>query len=149
MRPLGKIVILSAIIFSIYILALAFDNDSLKIHPFIQSTASCMQCHSKNDKKIINPVITCSQFCLSCHKNIKNHHSIDVKINGKLREEFKLTAKKRLTCTTCHNLNNNRFDTTSWKAESLYEKAFSGKSQYKTYYLIKKNNNGQLCKTCH
>jgi hypothetical protein len=146
---MGKIIILFSVIFSIYIFAIAFDIESIKIHPFIQSTTSCLQCHSKNDKKIINTTVTCSQFCLSCHKDNKNHHAINVKLREKLPEEFKLTDKNRLTCITCHNLNNNRFDNSSWKAESLYEKAFSGKSQYKTYYLIKKNSSGQLCKTCH
>jgi hypothetical protein len=149
MRRWGNIFILIICIFTLYIFAIAFDNESLTIHSFSQSTAYCINCHLKNDKKIINPNITCSQLCLTCHKDIKDHHIINIKIAGKLPEEYKLTDKKRLTCSTCHNLNNVRFDNSSWKAQSLYEKAFAGKSQYKTYYLIKKNNDGQLCKTCH
>ena len=36
---LGKLIIIFVVIFSLYILAIAFDDESLKIHPFTQSTA--------------------------------------------------------------------------------------------------------------
>lgn len=149
MRRRGIILILFCIMLAAYLFATADNNGSLKIHPFTQSAAYCTSCHSKNDKKIINPNITCSELCLTCHKDINNHHKIDVRINKKLHEKFILTKKKRLTCITCHRLDNVRFDTSSWKAESLYEKVFAGKSQYKTYFLIKRNNDGSLCKICH
>lgn len=149
MRFMGKIIILFSGILTIYILAIAFDNESLKIHPFTQSTTNCLRCHLKNDKKIKDTNIICAELCLTCHKEMKNHHIINVKIVEKLPGELKLTEKKRLTCISCHNLNNMRLDKSSWKAESLFDKAFTGTSQYKTYYLIKKNNDGQLCKTCH
>jgi hypothetical protein len=149
MRRWGIIFILIIGIFTLCAFGIASDNESLKIHPFTQSTAYCSNCHLKNDKKIINTKIICSQLCLTCHNEMENHHIINVKIVGKLQEDFNLTEKKRLTCISCHSLNSTRFDNSSWKAQSLYEKAFTGKSQYKTYYLIKKNNDGQLCKTCH
>jgi hypothetical protein len=149
MRRMGKKVILLSGILSIYILATAFDNESLEIHPFIQSTTYCTHCHAKNDKKIPDLNRTCAELCFTCHKEIKNHHAINIKIAEKVPGELRLTEKKRLSCITCHSLNNSRFDNSSWKAESLYEKAFAGKAQYKTYFLIKKNNDGQLCKTCH
>jgi hypothetical protein len=149
MRRIIIAILLLCGILSIYILATAFDNESLKIHPFIQSPASCAQCHLKNDKKIIDPGITCGELCFTCHKDMKDHHAINIKMADKIPGELRLTEKKRLSCTTCHNPGNARFDSSSWKAQSLYERTFGGKSQYKTYFLIKKNNDGQLCKTCH
>jgi hypothetical protein len=149
MHRIGKRILLLSGILSIYILSTAFDNKSLEIHPFIQSTAYCTPCHSKNDKKIIDRNKTCAELCFTCHKEIKNHHVINVKMAETHPGELRLTEKKRITCITCHSLDNSRFDNSSWRAESLYEKAFAGKSQYKTYFLIKKNNDGQLCKTCH
>jgi hypothetical protein len=149
MRRMGLTVLLSCFIITAYIFATAFDNESLKIHPFVQSASNCTQCHSKNDRKISDPATPCSELCFTCHYDMKNHHAINVKVSGKTPEELRLTGKKRLSCNTCHRPDSARFDSSSWKAESLYEKAFGGKSQYKTYFLIKKNNDGQLCKTCH
>jgi hypothetical protein len=133
------------------VFAAAFDNETLKIHPFVKDANNCATCHNKINKniKLSDPALACAPQCLTCHKEMKNHHAINNKIIEKLPEEFILTGKKRLTCITCHNLKENRFDSKSWKAESLYEKIFSGTPRYKTYFLIKKNNNGQLCKTCH
>jgi hypothetical protein len=128
----------------------ALSNDAINIHPFIQSKDYCVKCHAKDKKNLISdPAIACAPLCLSCHKDIKNHHSVNVKIVEKLPEEFNLTKKNRLTCITCHNVKIMRFDNSSWKSESLYEKVFKGTTKHKTYFLVIKNNEGQLCKKCH
>ena len=62
---------------------------------------------------------------------------------------FRLSENKKIACITCHDLNNKRYDKTSWKSESLYDRVFSKPTKYKTYYLVIKNNEGQLCITCH
>jgi hypothetical protein len=145
-----KIFLLSGCIIIIYSFCSALDNESLTIHPFLQSGTYCMDCHAKDNKiKITDTSPVCSQYCVTCHKSMENHHAINIKIKEQLPDEFVLTAKKRVACFTCHNIKSNRLDTSSWKAESLYEKVFKGEKKYKTYFLIKKNNEGQLCKTCH
>ncbi len=148
MRRIGIIILLCGIP-AIYIFAAVFDNETLKVHPFVQSASYCTKCHSRNDRKISDQTRPCADFCYTCHQNIKNHHAVDVKITEKRPGELRLTDKKRLTCVTCHSPENARFDGSSWKAESLYERTFGAKSRYKTYFLIKQNNDGQLCKTCH
>ena len=129
----------------------ADDNESLPIHPFLQNIDYCMPCHnSSKEKRLLQDTsLACSQCCLSCHNPANIHHPINIKISERLPDNFLLTPKKRLTCITCHNLNHDRFDSSSWKSESLYENMFKGSSKYKTYFLVQKNNNGQLCKTCH
>ncbi len=150
MSRMRKIFFVSGFILIIYSLGRTLDNESLTIHPFLQSENYCVDCHAmeKNYMKR-GPALACTPFCLTCHKEIKNHHVLNIKITETLPEGFILTERKKLICITCHNLNNKRFDNTSWKAESLYEKVFKGEKKYKTYYLVKKNNEGQLCKTCH
>lgn len=124
--------------------------DSSDIHPFIRSGNYCIKCHVKDKRaRTADPSLACAEFCLSCHRDVSNHHSINVKILEKLPDGFNLAGSSRLTCTTCHNLKTVRFDTSSWKSESLYEKVFKGSSTYKTYFLVVKNNDGQLCKNCH
>ncbi len=147
-----SIVILFAVIISIiYIHVLASNNGQTEIHPFIHSKKSCEECHSNNEMKDLlhDSDKICSILCYTCHKGMQNHHIVDVKINEKLPANFILTRKNKITCITCHDLKNKRFDTSSWKAESLFEKIFTKKSEYKTYFLTKKNDDGQLCKTCH
>jgi ribosomal protein L37AE/L43A len=63
--------------------------------------------------------------------------------------QFRLTKHKRLACITCHNLTHKRFDTESWRAQSLYESMFKKQKQYKTFYLEINNRKGKLCKQCH
>jgi hypothetical protein len=149
MRCLRKILLISGCVIIVYSLSIALDNENLSIHPFLQSEKYCMDCHSKDNKYITETGAICSQFCVTCHKAMNNHHSINIKVPEKLPDDFVLTGKKKLTCVTCHNIKNRRFDKVAWKAESLFEKVFKGEKKYKTYYLVKKNNEGQLCKTCH
>jgi hypothetical protein len=147
-----KIFLLSGCIICIiviYSLCIALDNENLTIHPFLQSETYCMDCHSKDKKHQTETGAVCSQMCMTCHKDMDNHHAINLKISEKLPSEFMLSSKKRVACITCHNIHNIRFDEVSWKAESLYEKVFKDEKKYKTYYLVKRNNEGQLCKTCH
>lgn len=124
----------------------AYDNETKKIMPFVSSKSACLKCHDRSE--IDNPACACDEFCIKCHEDSEKHHSVGARIKDKIGL-FKLTKKNKIACYTCHDLNVQRFDTVSWRSESLFEKVFRGKSRYKTYYLIMRNNNGQLCRKCH
>ena len=142
---LASLILLSAI-------ALALDPETLKIMPFVESKETCAKCHSTKDieEKFEDPAKSCSNNCMSCHKRVtEKHHKIGVKPNVKVLKDLELTSMRRVTCITCHNLKNKRYDTTAWKAESLFDGMFRRKDKYKTYYLQIKNTDGELCKKCH
>lgn len=144
---------LSVLIFAaaaFYISARNYD-DSLSIHPFINSKEACNECHTKSNLNIIinRPSEACSPQCFTCHKDTKKHHPVNIRIHDKLPDNLSLTRKKRITCITCHKLDSKRYDSRSWKSQSMFETVFKKKDQYKTYYLVKNNSDGQLCKTCH
>lgn len=124
------------------------DNDP---HPFIASVAACAECHraGKIHVNVKDTENACSYLCLTCHKDMDRHHAINVRLKEKIPDQFVLTSKNRLACITCHRLKTKRYDTSSWKAESLYENIFNSKKTYQTYYLVTRNNEGQLCKACH
>ncbi len=131
--------------------AYAFDKETEKIMPFISSKSLCYECHKdKNAKlKLFDPATACEYLCKKCHKNMDRHHKVGLRLKGKLSSNFKLTEKNKMSCFTCHDLGVKRFSNSSWRAQSLFEKMFRNKSQYKTFYLVMKNNEGQLCKKCH
>ncbi len=135
----------------IYGLMALVDDDAARIHPFIHSDKTCIECHNKVSVKaqMNNTSYICSQQCQVCHTDNSSHHQINVKMGEKLSENIILSSKKRMMCVTCHDPGRARYDNSVWKAESLYEKVFGSGGKFKTYFLIKKNNEGQLCKICH
>lgn len=123
------------------------DPETVKIMPFVSDPSYCARCHKGNS--FPEPAWACKNYCITCHKeNNRTHHKTDAPMKKK-RPGIMATARGKITCRTCHNLKGNRYGKKSWKAESLYDSIFSKKKKYKTYYLIMRNNNGQLCKTCH
>ncbi|MDY6968910.1 MAG: cytochrome c3 family protein [Spirochaetota bacterium] len=150
MHFISKIII-SLLFIIIYYLAEAYDIETVKIMPFVSSRSYCTKCHKqtnlKKDKE--NRLLTCDNLCLTCHKDRNRHHRVGLIIKDIIPKEFYLTKNNKIACYTCHNLNIKRFDSLSWRAESLFESIFRIKSKYKTFYLSMRNNNGQLCKKCH
>ncbi len=141
----------STVLILIYASSATLDRDTLKIMPFINSKSDCIKCHEKKNikTKIEKTTKACDTLCFKCHSDTDRHHTVGAKLYADKGNNFVLTGKKRIACVTCHNLNEKRFASTSWRAESLFEKVFRNKSKYKTYYLVTNNSNGQLCKKCH
>jgi hypothetical protein len=129
----------------------AFDEETKKNMPFVSSKSFCLECHNTSEtKRLANPSKSCSTYCLTCHKDKKeNHHKIGIRTKHSPPLDLEYTERGRIACYTCHNLNNNRYDSESWKSQSIFESTFRKQSKYKTYYLVLKNNNGQLCDKCH
>lgn len=127
-----------------------YDKETAKIMPFVSSNKYCFECHKANDMNISSDTTKpCPNICLKCHKDMTGHHKINLKISKKLNFNFPLTKRNRIACYTCHDLKIKRYDSTPWRSESLFDSVFASSKLYKTYYLIIKNNDGDLCKKCH
>jgi len=118
---------------------------------------SCGDCH-KGEVVVFKPDEPgqiCSNYCQQCHSNQENHHPVDRPLAPALREKLKkeaklsVSTKNTLLCGTCHHINKKRFDDQSWKAQSAFDRMFKRQSRYRTYFLVERNHNGQLCKHCH
>ena len=77
------------------------------------------------------------------------HHTIGVQLVKSMAVDLPLTPDHRLTCTTCHRLSQPRQDRVRWRAESLFGRLFRRQDTYQTYYLVIRNDRGQLCRVCH
>jgi hypothetical protein len=132
---------------------LALDPETTKIMPFVDDPGQCRQCHVETDFGTVvkDPALACDALCLSCHKNVtvENHHAVGMKPGVMQAKNIELTRMGKIACITCHDLRRQRFDSSPWMAQSLFDKMFKKNNQYKTYYLIIQNDKGQLCRTCH
>lgn len=136
------------LILSIDGLTVNFNSETIKIMPFVNDASYCIKCHKNS--QFPEPAKACKTYCSTCHKeNNTNHHITDVPLKQKRDFPFELTRRNKITCRTCHDLKTGRHASSPWKAVSLYESIFSKKKKHKTYYLILKNDKGQLCKNCH
>jgi cytochrome c551/c552 len=128
----------------------AFEGPTAEDMPFVQSSESCRECHTPDQVSVFqgNTTKSCSVFCTTCHLDLGAHHEVNLFLPEKPRATIKLLNNK-IACFTCHDLTKKRTDKASWKAESLFERMFQSKPVYPTYFLIMKNNEGQLCKQCH
>jgi hypothetical protein len=77
------------------------------------------------------------------------HHKVDVVLENEPENGLKLTTDHRDACFTCHDLSRPRYDSARWKAVSLFDKMFRQEARYKTYFLVQRNDSGQLCLNCH
>jgi len=116
-----------------------------------QSTA-CAACHKDSASRwASNHDRPCTPYCMSCHKktDMDRHHHVGVELPKVPDEVLKLTADMKLACFTCHDLSHPRYDSVRWKAASLYDRMFRAEKRYKTYFLSERNDQGQLCLSCH
>ena len=151
----GRITFILLFLISAVFLPGAYDRETVKIMPFVESNKYCKECHSdkKSEELIRDPLKSCVTYCKTCHNRIKDitekHHVVGKRLKFQSKYDFRISGKKKIACYTCHDLGINRYDSSSWKSESFYEKVFKKKAKYKTYYLVMKNNEGQLCTRCH
>jgi len=93
----------------------------------------------------------CKPYCQTCHTKAQmaRHHNVGTALVRAPSAVLPLTADHKTACVTCHLLSRPRYDTVRWKAASLYDKLFRGETRYKTYFLAIRNDQGQLCLSCH
>lgn len=128
----------------------AIDPSTVKDMPFVTSSKFCVECHKTEEALSFRTrtTKTCTTYCNTCHENIGAHHPTDMNLGGHTGRGIELLNDK-VACYSCHDLRKKRFDSTPWKAQSLYENLFKRKKVYPTYFLIENNSEGQLCKHCH
>ncbi len=129
----------------------AYAPETVKIMPFVLSNKECVKCHTKNEASAFKgkTAQSCYSFCRSCHDDLRGHHEVDKRLARTPSRKMQLKESNKVTCYTCHDLHNKRYDSISWKSESLFESIFSSKKRYKTFYLTEINRNGNLCRRCH
>lgn len=114
--------------------------------------SSCAACHADNVSRwAAHQYRPCTPYCKSCHRpaEMERHHRVGMILPGAPDKSLKLTAKNEVACSTCHDLAQPRYDSVRWKAASLYDRMFRSEPRYKTYFLSKRNEQGQLCLSCH
>ncbi len=112
----------------------------------------CTTCHKDGESRWqSNRHRPCTPYCTSCHsgEQLERHHLIGIKVNITPPEGIRLTSDGRSACFTCHDISNKQYDTIRWKAASMFDRMFKSQERYKTYFLVKPNDHGQLCLSCH
>lgn len=116
------------------------------------SAAACAACHKDAAQRFgSNPVRACTPYCMTCHKqaDMDRHHTVGTALPKTPETDLYLTAGKKVVCSTCHDLSRARYDQVRWKATSLFDRMFHKENRYKTYFLAMRNDEGQLCLSCH
>ena len=115
--------------------------------------AACQKCHAGDAaaRFTAHHDRPCTPYCLTCHAKAQmaQHHQVGSHLVRTPAAELPLTADRRTACFTCHDLSRPRYDRVRWKAASLFDRTFRNEARYKTYFLAVRNDQGQLCLSCH
>lgn len=117
-----------------------------------QPATACASCHKDASKRwASSKTRPCTPYCATCHKEkeMSRHHPVGSKLPKSPEEGMPLTAEMKLACFTCHNMSQKRYDKQRWKATSLFNRLFRPEERYKTYFLTHRNEQGELCLSCH
>ncbi len=119
----------------------------------VQAPSSvCAACHKDSQKRwVSNQYRPCTPYCMSCHKKAEmdRHHPVGTQLPRAPENALHLAADKKIACVTCHDMSHPRYDSVRWKATSLFDRLFREESRYKTFFLALRNDQGQLCLSCH
>jgi hypothetical protein len=122
-------------------------------HGALKDATACQTCHKEDGQGrwAMHRGRPCTPYCLTCHAkaDMAQHHSVDVPLRKALPAPLPLTKEQRMACFTCHDLSRAREDGIPWKAESLFDRLFRKQRRYKTFFLVQRNERGQLCRICH
>ena len=115
------------------------------------SVASCLTCHAPEESAELAARVTrpCSTLCSKCHGFRETHHPVGVTIPAAVPATLQLTQKGTNACVTCHDVTRPRFEGSPWTSTSLFARALSRTKENRTYYLVMRNDRGQLCRNCH
>ena len=116
------------------------------------TAAACVSCHEDGQQRwTLSQYQPCTPYCIACHKKpeMERHHTVGTLLEGIPANVLHLSSDKKVACNTCHDMSRTRYDSERWKAASLYDRMFHKETRYKTYFLVMRNDKGQLCLTCH
>lgn len=112
----------------------------------------CASCHEDSQIRwLSNQYRACTKYCMNCHKKpeMGRHHIVGRTLPKAPNDAMPLTSEMKVACTTCHNMSQPRYGSDRWKAASMFDRLFHDESRYKTYFLAQRNDQGQLCLSCH
>ncbi len=119
----------------------------------LKDASACAACHREDasSRWAANREFPCTPYCLTCHPpaEMDQHHTVGVHLAKPLQAPLRLTEDHRMACSTCHHMAGPRLDTQRWRAESLFGRLFRTQDAYPTYFLVLRNDRGQLCRACH
>ncbi len=132
----------------------ARDPETVQVMPFVADRAACAACHGPDRQAPAAPqdvARACTTLCTTCHKADQTgaHHGVGQALESGASTSLPLTKDGRTACFTCHDLTRPRWSDVPWKAQSLFDRTFRSAKRYRTYYLVVRNDKGQLCKACH
>ncbi|MDD2894171.1 MAG: hypothetical protein PHF20_09620 [Halothiobacillaceae bacterium] len=114
---------------------------------------TCAACHPQDAAQRMASArnTPCTPYCATCHKGeeMARHHTVGSELSRTDAMPLHLGGGQRIACATCHDLSRQRYDSVRWKAGSLFDRLFRDAPRYKTYFLSMRNDQGQLCLTCH
>ncbi len=130
------------------------DAHSTGCLPRQASQQACAGCHKQDAPQRLAAArnTPCTPYCTSCHKKdeMARHHTVGAELpQAEPLMHLHLSGDHRIACATCHDLSRQRYDSVRWKAASLFDRLFHDEPRYKTYFLSMRNDQGQLCLTCH
>ncbi len=145
------------LVLAISLLVWALEEDAhstgcLPARSVSDPSSACAACHkdasARWESSRYRP---CTPYCTSCHKAAEQarHHKVGVSLPEKPDEVLKLEPGMKVACFTCHDLSRPRYDAVRWKSASLFDRMFRAEPRYKTYFLVGRNDEGQLCLSCH
>lgn len=126
-------------------------------HGLLSDPERCLRCHQEvpepGDRtvKLRRDVVS---LCLECHreKELSALHPVDIRPGTQVPPDLPLDEQGTITCATCHDPHGTFEADEPYVAESLSRRLvslFTGRRKYRTFYLRRPNDKGQLCLTCH
>lgn len=153
--PVWRAALLTVLVVPVLVWSLEEDAHSTGCLPGLavqEPSSACAGCHKDAAARWASRQYRpCTPYCMSCHKRaeLDRHHRVGIVLPDKPAESLMLTSDMRNACFTCHDLSRPRYDSVRWKAASLYDRLFRPEKRYKTYFLVMRNDEGQLCLSCH
>lgn len=119
----------------------------------LKDATLCVPCHQEKASSLwaSRRAQACTPYCMTCHlqADMAQHHPVGTRIPDQSKAPLPLTTDRKVACFTCHDLSRPRYDRVPWKAESLFGRMFRREPNYPTYFLVYRNDQGQLCLACH
>lgn len=128
-------------------------------HKVFADRGRCTECHEGVPRKdapraglrLKKDIVA---LCLGCHrdKDVSALHPVDIRPGPQGPRDLPLDERGAITCATCHNVHGPFEADAPFVAEALSKRllsVFQTKKKYRTFFLRRRNDNGQLCLGCH
>ncbi len=132
-------------------------------HEELNDPSGCTNCHIEKPQFLpgkISALKTAplkdnvTEMCTTCHEYGKTSHPTDETANFTVPADLPLKDNK-ITCATCHYPHGRWESSRRYVPSSLLDRLLPGREKhkrgekFKTYFLRRPNENGELCQACH